>query len=92
MRRVEEPATYYGASELRMSFDKILEEASKRKVIIEKRHKPVAVILSIEEFKKYEDAMEELEDQYLYKIAEERMKNLGKLIPLEEVKKRFKIK
>ena len=92
MRRVEEPATYYGASELRGNLDKILEEASKRKVIIEKRHKPVAVIMSMKDFERYEEMMEYLEDEYLGRLAEERMKHPGKMIPFEEIMKKYGVK
>ena len=89
MRRVEEPATYYGASELRISFDKILAEAMTRRVIIEKRHKPVAVLMSIEEFKKYESLVEEAEDQYFSDIVKERIKKPVKYLTLDEAKKKL---
>jgi prevent-host-death family protein len=91
MRRVEEASTYYGASELRISFDKILAEALTRRVIIEKRHKPVAVLLSIEEFKEYEEAMEALEDEYFSEIVKERMKKPVKYLTHEEAKKKLGI-
>ncbi|MCD6478256.1 MAG: type II toxin-antitoxin system Phd/YefM family antitoxin, partial [Candidatus Aenigmarchaeota archaeon] len=46
MITVKENTTLVGVSELRSGIDKILEKAREGLVIIEKRHKPAAVLLS----------------------------------------------
>jgi len=67
--------TLVGVSELRKGIEKILEKARKGLVIIEKRHKPTAVIMSSEEYEKFQHILETAEDIVLGFVAHERFKN-----------------
>jgi prevent-host-death family protein len=60
-------------------------EHQKERVVIEKRNKPVAVVIGYDDYKK----LEALEDIYESKLLEETIKK-GKFYSLEEVAKRVK--
>jgi len=75
MITVKENTTLVGISELRSGIDKILEKARNGLVIIEKRHKPAAVLMSNEEYENIQHIIETAEDLVLGFIAEERLKN-----------------
>ena len=92
MRRTDQMKTYVSLTELKAKTAKVLKETGKNYVIVEKHHKPVAVLMSLKEFQFAEDAMDELEDEYFGKIVKERMKHPGKGIPIEEVMKKYGIK
>jgi prevent-host-death family protein len=64
--------TLVGVSELRTHMEKILQESKKHKVLIEKRNKPVAVIMAMEDYNKMEETLEALEDLALGYLARER--------------------
>jgi len=87
MLKVKEDTTLVGVSELRTKIDEILAEAKKRHVLIEKRNKPVAMLLSIEEFDRLESLLEFVEDYGLVALARERERK-GKYLSLEEAKKK----
>lgn len=72
---VKENTTFVGVSELRSGLDKILEKAKKGLVIIEKRRKPQAVLMSSEEYEYITGMLDVAEDLVLGFIAEERLKN-----------------
>ncbi|PIV18671.1 MAG: hypothetical protein COS41_03570 [Elusimicrobia bacterium CG03_land_8_20_14_0_80_50_18] len=72
MITVHENTTLVGVSELRGKIEKILAKAQKGLVIIEKRHKPMAVLTSQEEYKKIQDYLEIAEDIVLGFIARQR--------------------
>lgn len=72
MITVKEDTTLVGISELRTNIDKILEEAKKHKVLIERRNKPVAVLLAIERYADIEKILGTLEDVTLGYLAKER--------------------
>ena len=74
MITVKEDTTLVGVSELRKGIDKILKKAGKGPVIIEKRHKPQAVLLSSEEYERMQGALETAEDLVLGYLANERYK------------------
>jgi prevent-host-death family protein len=61
-------------------------EHEKERVVIEKRHKPVAVVIGYDDYKK----LEALEDIYESRLLEETIKT-GKFYSLEEVAKRVKV-
>ncbi len=61
-------------------------EHKHERVLIEKRSKPVAVVLGYDEYKK----LEALEDLYEAKLLEASLKK-GKFLSLEEVAKRVKV-
>ncbi len=69
-------------------FSEIVTNAEHRKerVVIEKRNKPVAVVIGYDDFKK----LEALEDIYESRLLEESIKK-GKFYTLEEVAKRVKV-
>jgi prevent-host-death family protein len=75
MITIKENTTLVGVSELRTGIEKILEKARKGLVIIEKRHKPQAVLMSNEEYEHLQHVLEMAEDLVLGFIAEERFKN-----------------
>ncbi|MBL7130499.1 MAG: type II toxin-antitoxin system Phd/YefM family antitoxin [Candidatus Omnitrophica bacterium] len=72
MITVKEDTTLVGISELRTNIDKILEESKKHKVLIERRNKPVAVLLAMERYKQIEEILDLLEDTALGLMAKER--------------------
>ena len=75
MLTVKENTTLVGVSELRKGIDKILEKANKGLVVIEKRHKPTAVIMSNKEYEHIQELLETAEDIVLGFIANERFKS-----------------
>lgn len=87
MITVKEHTTLVGVSEFRTKIDAILEEIKKHRVMIEKRNKPVAMLLSIEEFERLESLLEFIEDYGLAALAKQR-EGKGKPLSLQEAKKR----
>lgn len=75
MFTVKENTTLVGVSELRSGIEKVLEKARKGLVIIEKRHKPQAVLMSNEEYEHLTNILDMAEDIVLGFIAEDRYKN-----------------
>ena len=75
MITLKENTTLVGVSELRSGLDKILEKARKGLVIIEKRHKPQAVLMSNEEYEYMTGMLDVAEDLVLGFIAKERLEN-----------------
>ena len=92
MITVKEDTTLVGVSELRTNIDKILEESKKHKVLIGRRNKPVAVLMSTERFNQIEQTLELLEDVALGYLAKEReaASKPSDYIPIEEFKKKLK--
>ncbi|MDO8525253.1 MAG: type II toxin-antitoxin system Phd/YefM family antitoxin [Candidatus Omnitrophota bacterium] len=72
MYTVKEETTLVGVSELRTKLEKILEEAKHHKVVIEKRNKPVAVLIAIERYNEIEEILDMVEDLEFGRIAHER--------------------
>ena len=72
MRRVKGDTTLVGVSELRTQADEILKVAQREPVIVEKRHKPMAVLVPIEQYDRTEEALDALEDYVLGLLAKER--------------------
>jgi len=75
MITIKENTTLVGVSELRKGIEKILKMAQRGLVIIEKRHKPAAVLMSNEEYKHIQHIVEAAEDIVLGFIARNRLKN-----------------
>ena len=75
MFTVKENTTLVGVSELRSGIDKILEKTKDGLVIIEKRHKPQAVLMSNEQYEHIQNMLELSEDIILGSIAHERYNN-----------------
>jgi len=82
-----------GTSEFRNSINKFISILKENKVIITKRNKPQAVLMSFEEYEKYNDIIEELEDRYFGNIALERLRDIedgkSKIIDHNEVIKDY---
>ncbi len=74
MITVKEETTIVGVSELRTHIDKILEESKTHKVVIGRRNKPLAVLMSNERYNQMEQTLELLEDIALGYLAKEREK------------------
>ncbi len=87
MFKVKENTTLIGVSELRSGIEKILEKAQDGPVIIEKRHKPQAVLMSNKEYEHLNNLLELSEDLVLGFIAQERFNNSeeGDYINIEEL-------
>jgi len=78
MHTVKEDTTLVGVSELRTRLEKILEEAKYHKVVIEKRNKPVAVLIAIERYNAIEGLLDQIEDYELGRLARGREKKSSK--------------
>jgi prevent-host-death family protein len=89
MITVKENTTLVGVSELRTGIDNILEKAKEGLVIIEKRHKPQAVLLSSEEYEHMQNMVETAEDLVLGFMARDRFKSSTDkdYIPIEDLLK-----
>ncbi len=90
MRQVKEQTTLVGVSELRTQVDEIMGATRTGPVIIEKRHKPFAVLVSIEQYERTEEVLEYLEDTVLGLLAKEREHRTphARYLSLEELERR----
>lgn len=90
----KEDTTLIGVSELRNQPDRVFAEMRKRLLVIEKHHKPVAVLLPIEQYTTIQELLDAVEDTALGMLAKERekkQKNPG-WVSLEEALKRVGLK
>ena len=69
---VKEDTTLVGISELRTNFNKVIDALGRSRVLLERRNKPVAVIVSIERYELMEKLIESIEDTALGELAKER--------------------
>lgn len=94
MLKIKEDTTLVGVSELRTKMEEILKESEVHKIVIEKRNKPVAVLLSLEKYKHIEEALELLEDIALgYSAKEREKKSTSKdYIDIEEAQRKVRQK
>jgi prevent-host-death family protein len=90
MRRIKGDTTLVGISELRTQADAILKVAQREPVILEKRHKPVAVLVPIEQYDRTEETLDFLEDHLLGLMARDREQQSRRrqYMTLEELEKR----
>ena len=90
MRRVKGDTTLVGISELRTQADAILKVAQHEPVIVEKHHKPMAVLVPIEQYDKTEEALDLLEDHLLGLLAREREQHSRRkdTLTLEDLERR----
>lgn len=91
MFTVKENTTLVGISELRSNFDKVLEMLTKYKVLLERRNKPLAVIVPIEKYNQMEEIIELIEDVGLGYLARERdlKTKPGDYIDIEKAEKKL---
>jgi len=89
MHTFEEKTTWVGISELRTKMREILKQAKENRVFIGKRNKLIAVLLDIEQYKRMERILEELEDFVLGYLAFQREKSSRKrdYLDMEKVEK-----
>lgn len=92
MYTIKEDTTLVGVSELRNRMDKILEETRQHKVIIEKRNKPIAVLIAIDQYNAMEEILDRIEDMELGRAAKEREKRSSShdYISIEKAYKKIK--
>lgn len=90
MRRIKESTTLVGISELRTQADEVLKVAQWEPVIVEKRHKPMAVLVPIEQYERTEEMLDRLEDHLLGLMAKERERRSRRkdYLTLEELERR----
>ncbi|MBI4313575.1 MAG: type II toxin-antitoxin system Phd/YefM family antitoxin [Candidatus Omnitrophica bacterium] len=88
---IKEAATLVGFSELRTKAKQILRAMGKTTVILERRRKPVAVMLPVEKFRKMESLLDWVEDQALGLLAKKREKGTSRknYLSLEQLKRRL---
>lgn len=88
---VKEDSALVGVSEFRTKAEAIFNELKSRKIIIERRNKPIAVLLSLKKYEEMEELFEWIEDNALGYIARERDKSTpkAKYISLEDVSKKI---
>ena len=72
MRRIKEDTTLVGISELRTQAEAIVKAAQHEPVMLEKRHKPIAVLIPIERYERTEHTLDLLEETILGLLAKER--------------------
>lgn len=94
MLTVKENTTLIGISELRTKMDKVLKASKNSKVIIEKRHRPVAVLLSLKRYEEIEEILDLIEDKALGYLARERERKEKRLryLSLDEAEKKVGLK
>ena len=92
MITVHEDTALVGISELRTNFANVMEVIGKYKVLLERRNKPLAVIVSVEKYNRMEELIELIEDMGLGFLAQERDKKSksSDYIELEEAEKRIR--
>ncbi|MFA5085473.1 MAG: type II toxin-antitoxin system Phd/YefM family antitoxin [Candidatus Omnitrophota bacterium] len=92
MHTVKEDTTLVGVSELRNRIDMILKETQHHKVIIEKRNKPVAVLIAIDQYNAMEELIDRIEDLELGRLAGEREKTASRndYISIEKAYKKIR--
>lgn len=90
MLAIKENTAIVGISELRLKMDEVIEAAKKHKVLIEKRNKPIAVLLDIERYNEIEQILDTLEDIALGYLAKEReaKSKSADYLDLEEAEKK----
>ena len=91
MKVVRENTTLVQTSELRTKLEEVLKRTKSSRVVLEKHHKPVAVLVDPEEFERMEEALESLSDILLALEAHEREKKTPRTsyIPLEVIEKKY---
>ena len=91
MLTVKEATTLVGISELRTKAEEILRAMDRSTVVIERRHRPVAVMLPVERYEQMEAILNWIEDQGLGLIAKSRERRTPRrdYLSLEEVKRRL---
>jgi prevent-host-death family protein len=90
MRHIKGQTTLVGISELRTQAEEILKVAQQEPVILEKRHKPIAVLVPIGQYERTEETLDALEEYILGLLAKEREQHVRRkdYLSLEELERR----
>jgi len=90
MRRVKGDTTLVGISELRTRAEEILKAAQQEPVIVEKRHRPMAVLIPIEQYDRTEETLDLFEETILGLLAKARERGSRRrdYLTLEELERR----
>ena len=90
MRQVKGNTTLVGISELRTHAEAIVKVARTEPVILEKHHRPIAVLVPIQQYERTEATLDALEDQLLGLLAKERERRhpVTSYLSLEELERR----
>jgi len=70
-------------AQARARFSDLIETSAQRPVLIERRGKPSAVLISVAEFERLQEALDELDDVVAFDAA---MAEEGKSLPWEQAK------
>lgn len=94
MIMIKEQTTLVGISELRTKADEILRAMQRSTVILERRNRPLAVLLPIARYEEMEARLDWIEDRILGHLAKERARKTSRksYLSLEEVEKRLKVR
>ena len=86
MITINERSSIVALSELRTKSEEILKQLSKNKVILQKHNKPVAVMLSYQQYSVLEELLDRIEEYTLGMTALERDKKASKkdFVDIEE--------
>jgi PHD/YefM family antitoxin component YafN of YafNO toxin-antitoxin module len=92
MKTIQEKTTLVAVSELRTKMDQVLEALKHSTVMIERRHRPIAVLLDVEYYRQLDRMMERISDVLLAVEARERARSgtPKKDLTLDEVEKRLR--
>lgn len=90
MITVKEGTTLISISELRNEPEKIFREMRKKRIVIEKHRRPVAILIPVEQFEEMQELLDFVEDYVLGHLAKERDKKhrSSAWVSLEEAMKR----
>lgn len=91
---VKEGTTLVGISELRTKADEILRAMQHSTVVLERRNKPLAVLLPMARYEEIEARLDWLEDQVLGHAARNRLRKTSRkaYLTLDQVEKRLKVR
>lgn len=94
MIMVKEQTTLVGISELRTKADEILRAMQRSTVVLERRNRPLAVLLPIAKYEEMEAHLDWVEDRILGHWAKERGRKTPRksYLSLEAVEKRLKLR
>lgn len=94
MYSFQEDTTLVGVTELRTRLKEVQKALKKNKVILQLRHKPLAVLVPLDHYRKMEELLETLEDRSLGSLAKERDRATRSedYLTLAEVEKQLKLK
>ena len=90
MHTVEEETTLVACSELRTRFKEVLKAMEHSRVVLEKRSRPVAVLVPPDRYRRMEELLEMIEDRALGYLARKRDKKTREkdYLTLDEAEKK----